>query len=77
MLLLTKFLNQKGIKVDVLIGGRAKDDIIEPELYYPFANVMITTDDGSIGEKGIVTQHSLFANEILVIHGFMPADLTR
>jgi len=63
MLLLTKYLNQKGIKVDVLIGGRTKDDIIEPELYYPYANVMIMTDDGSLGEKGIVTQHSLFANE--------------
>ena len=63
MLLLAKYLDSCGIKVDVLIGGRTREDIIESELYSPYANVFITTDDGSIGEKGMVTQHSLFARE--------------
>jgi dihydroorotate dehydrogenase electron transfer subunit len=63
MFLLAKFLKSNGKEVDILIGGRTKDDIIEPDIYRPYARVFITTDDGSLGEKGMVTQHSLFLNE--------------
>lgn len=61
MLLLSKLLHAKGYKPDVLIGGRTSNDIIEPEKYKPFCEVFITTDDGTAGEKGMVTQHSLFS----------------
>lgn len=64
MLLLAKLLNEKGYKSDVLIGGRTSNDIIEPEKYKPFGKVFITTDDGSAGEKGNVTQHSIFAEKV-------------
>ena len=64
MLMLAKLLHSKGYKPDVLIGGRTADDIIEPEKYEPYGKVFITTDDGSAGEKGMVTQHSLFAEDI-------------
>jgi len=64
MLLLTKLLHAKGYKPDVLIGGRTSNDIVEPEKYKPFGEVFITTDDGSAGEKGMVTQHSLFSGKI-------------
>ena len=64
MLLLAKLLHSKGYKPDVLIGGRTAGDIIEPEKYKPYGKVFITTDDGSAGEKGMVTQHSLFAEDI-------------
>lgn len=64
MLLLTKLLKQKGYKPDILIGGRTSNDIIEPEKYEPYGKVFITTDDGSSGEKGMVTQHSLFLEKI-------------
>jgi dihydroorotate dehydrogenase electron transfer subunit len=62
MLLLAKQLKDKGNIVDVLIGGRTSADILEPRLYEPYANVYVTTDDGSLGEKGMVTQHSIFRN---------------
>lgn len=62
MLYFSKFLHSKGKLIDVLIGGRSKNDILEPELYEPFAGVFVTTDDGTAGEKGMVTQHSLFSN---------------
>lgn len=64
MLLLAKLLHSKGYKPDVLIGGRTSSDIIEPEKYKPFGEVFITTDDGSAGEKGMVTQHSLFPEKV-------------
>jgi dihydroorotate dehydrogenase electron transfer subunit len=64
MLLLAKRLHDKGFKPDILIGGRTSNDIVEPEKYEPFGEVFITTDDGSAGEKGMVTQHSLFAEKV-------------
>ena len=66
MLLLAKSLSAKGKIVDVLIGGRSRTDILEPHLYEPFArNVYITTDDGSAGEHGMVTGHSIFRKDAL------------
>lgn len=64
MLMLAKLLHKKGIEPDVLIGGRSLPDIIEPEKYKPYANVFVTTDDGTAGEKGMVTQHSLFLGDV-------------
>ena len=64
MLLLAKRLQEKGYQPDVLIGGRTFNDIVEPEKYEPFGKVFITTDDGSAGEKGMVTQHSLFSGKV-------------
>ncbi len=63
MLMLSKSLSSEGKEVDVLIGGRTSADIIQPDLYKPFGNVFITTDDGSLGEKGMVTGHSLFGQD--------------
>lgn len=64
MLMLAKLLHSKGFQPDVLIGGRSANDIVEPEKYKPYGEVFVTTDDGSAGEKGMVTQHSLFAEKI-------------
>jgi len=63
MLLLAKMLKKNGFQPDVLIGGRTKNDILEPEKYSDYGNVFVTTDDGSMGEKGMVTQHSVFAEK--------------
>jgi len=60
MLLLAKSLYKKGNEITVLIGGRSVADIIEPDLYEPYGIVGITTDDGSAGIKGLVTQHPAF-----------------
>ncbi len=64
MLLLAKRLRNEGFKADVLIGGRSSTDIVEPEKYISFGEVFITTDDGSAGEKGMVTQHSVFSGKV-------------
>jgi len=63
MLLLARMLKKNGFQPDVLIGGRTKNDILEPEKYSDYGNVFVTTDDGSMGEKGMVTQHSVFAEK--------------
>lgn len=60
MLLLSKFIHSHGKEVSVLIGGRTSADIIEPDQYAKYATVGITTEDGSLGHKGLVTTHSYF-----------------
>ncbi|MBU3841123.1 MAG: sulfide/dihydroorotate dehydrogenase-like FAD/NAD-binding protein [Candidatus Ruminococcus intestinipullorum] len=52
-----KWLHEKGIDVDVIIGAKTKDLVImEEEMKKVAANVYVTTDDGSYGRSGMVTQ---------------------
>ena len=52
-----KKLSEMGTSVDVILGARSKDLIILEEKFSEFCkNVYITTDDGSYGAKGLVTE---------------------
>lgn len=64
LLMLAKHLHKSGISVTTLMGGRNVEDILQPEEYRKYGGVMITTDDGSAGEKGMVTEHSLFRGNL-------------
>ena len=59
LLYLGSNLSKKGFKVNFLLGARSKDDLIELCEYERFGNVYTTTEDGTLGERGFVTQHSL------------------
>lgn len=48
--------------VDILIGARNKEDHIDVSRYSEYGNLHFTTEDGSFGEKGFVTHHSVFQN---------------
>lgn len=51
-----KALYQMGAKVDIIAGFRSKDIVIlEDEMRAVSNNLYITTDDGTYGEKGFVT----------------------
>lgn len=51
-----KYLHEAGASVDVIIGARNKDLIImEDRMKAVCDNLYICTDDGSAGEKGVVT----------------------
>ena len=50
-------LAQMGVDVDVIIGGREAQYVLWADEFRKFCkNVYITTDDGSLGQKGFVTQ---------------------
>jgi len=52
-----KWLHEKGIKVDVIMGTRTKELLIlEDKMKAVAGNVYVTTDDGSYGFKGLVTE---------------------
>lgn len=64
LLYLARDFKGKGLKPTILIGTRSKKDILELDEYKRYGNVFITTEDGSHGEKGFITQHSIFKDII-------------
>ena len=57
---LGKMLKEKGVTPHFLLGGRSKNDLIMLEEFKSVGEVFITTNDGSLGEEGFVTQHSIW-----------------
>ncbi|MCM1254010.1 MAG: sulfide/dihydroorotate dehydrogenase-like FAD/NAD-binding protein [Clostridium sp.] len=52
-----KWLHEHGIQADVIVGAKTKDLLIlEKEMEAVSGNLYITTDDGSYGRSGMVTQ---------------------
>ena len=58
-----KTLKEAGANPVFLLGARSKADLLEQDMFKSIAPVYVTTEDGSEGEKGFVTQHSLLASE--------------
>ena len=51
-----KFLHERGAYVDIIVGAKTKDMVIlEKEMSEVCNHLYICTDDGSYGEKGLVT----------------------
>ncbi|MBQ0048781.1 MAG: dihydroorotate dehydrogenase electron transfer subunit [Bacteroidales bacterium] len=59
MLYLGKTMSERGVRPYFLIGARTKGDLLQLELFAQYGDVYVTTEDGSAGEKGFVTQHTL------------------
>jgi len=62
LLFLGKYLKSSGYMLDILLGFRNSERIIEFEEYLEIGKVFLTTEDGSRGEKGFITNHSVFSN---------------
>ena len=59
LLYLSKEMREKGLEPVILIGTRTQNDILRREVFEQYAQVYYTTEDGSSGEKGYPTQHSI------------------
>jgi dihydroorotate dehydrogenase electron transfer subunit len=59
LLYLAKYLKSKSYEFDILMGFRNRDRIIEYDEYEKLGRVYLTTEDGSVGEKGFVTDNSI------------------
>ena len=62
MLYLGEALLKQGIKPTFLLGARSKNDLLQLDKFNSIGNVYTTTEDGSMGEKGYVTMHSVLKN---------------
>lgn len=68
-------MNKKGIKPTLLIGTRSSNDIILKDKFEQVANLYYTTEDGSYGEKGYPTQHSLLGEKFDKIYTCGPTPM--
>lgn len=78
LLYLGDFLKSKGIEVNFLLGARSKDDLLQMSEFERFGTVYTTTEDGSHGERGYVTQHSLLqASKFDLIYTCGPTPMMK
>lgn len=59
MLFLGKEMKERGIDPEFLLGGRSSKDILQRSDFERYGTLHCTTEDGSLGEKGYVTHHSV------------------
>ena len=63
MLYFGKVLAEKGFKPVFLLGARSQKDLLQLDRFAAYGEVYTTTEDGSAGEKGYVTMHSILQKE--------------
>ncbi len=63
LLYMGKAMAEMGCRPTFLIGARSKSDLLQLELFEQYGDVYVTTEDGSFGEQGFVTQHSLLKDQ--------------
>ena len=61
LLMLGDGLLKSGIRPTFLLGARSAKDLLQLELFKALGDVFVTTEDGSEGEKGYVTMHSVLS----------------
>ena len=73
-------LQQRGVQVLSIIGGRSKEWVIlEPELQR-LGTVLVCTDDGSYGRRGFVTEavkEALAKDKIDIVYAVGPVPMMR
>ena len=60
---LAKVMGEKEIRPTLLLGGKSASDLIRLADYRQLGETFVTTEDGSLGEKGFVTMHSIWQKQ--------------
>jgi len=63
LLYLGKTLKEQGMEPTFLLGARTKNDLLMLDAFRRYGRVLVTTEDGSEGERGFVTDHSVLQQE--------------
>ena len=56
-------MQRQGIEPTFLLGARTAKDLLLIDIFNRYGRVFVTTEDGSEGEKGFVTNHSVLQQE--------------
>ena len=56
-------MKRQGVEPTFLLGARTASDLLMLPLFNKYGRVYVTTEDGSMGEPGFVTNHSLLQQE--------------
>ena len=77
MLYLGAILKDAGYEPTFLLGGRTAKDLLELEYFNKYGRVCVTTEDGSMGEKGFVTNHSVLNEHFDSIYTCGPTPMMK
>lgn len=77
LLYLARCLRQKGYKPEFLLGARSASDLLLLPEFSALGTVHVSTEDGSMGEKGFVTVHSALSGEIDRIYCCGPSPMMK
>ena len=77
LLYLAKNFHAKGIKPKVLLGFRSQEQMIDLKEYEKYADVYISTQDGSVGSKGLVTENEIFTQSYDTIYTCGPTPMMK
>ena len=56
-------MQRQGIEPTFLLGARTANDLLMLPIFKKYGRAYVTTEDGSMGEKGFVTNHSILNQE--------------
>lgn len=77
LLYLGRKLREAGYEPEFLLGARSASDVLEYDDFARIGKVHVSTEDGSMGEKGLVTQHSALDQKIDRIYCCGPAPMMK
>ena len=77
LLHLSKVLKASGVHCTILLGGRTAGLIPVRDDFKPYGDLLIATDDGSLGHHGIVTTHPAFADSYDIIYTCGPTPMMK
>lgn len=63
LLYLGKAIRGQGGEPTFLLGARSASDLLELDEFKKYGRLCVTTEDGSLGERGFVTNHSVLSCE--------------
>lgn len=77
LLYLGRKLKEAGHKPEFLLGARSAADLLELDDFAAIGTVHVSTEDGSMGEHGLVTHHSALEGNIDTIYCCGPAPMMK
>lgn len=77
MLYWGKILKDNGYNPRFLLGGRKESDLLELDEFRQIGEVFVSTEDGSAGERGFVTVHSVMQSKIDKMYCCGPAPMMK
>ncbi len=77
LLYLGRKLKEAGHKPEFLLGARSAADLLELDDFAAVGTVHVSTEDGSMGEHGLVTRHSTLEGNIDTIYCCGPAPMMK
>ncbi len=77
LLYLGAMLKEQDREVTFLLGGRSAKDVLLLDEFKKYGRVCVTTEDGTLGEKGFVTNHSVLSDDFGKIYTCGPTPMMK